>query len=94
MSDINQYLTDEAVEKVRDELAEVAIGGGYYATPIAVDEAEELARMALEVVLPDITQQAKAEAWDEGYIAGHEDARAVQPAYPQPTHNPYERKDS
>ena len=33
--------------------------------------------------------RAKAEAWDEGYMAGHEDARAVQPAYPQPTPNPY-----
>ena len=25
---------------------------------------------------------------DEGYQAGHEDARAVQPTYPEPTPNP------
>ena len=32
-------------------------------------------------------------AWDEGYHAGHEDARAVQPTYPDPTPSPY-RQDS
>ena len=31
----------------------------------------------------------KAEAWDEGHHAGHEDARAVHPTYPDPTPNPY-----
>ena len=30
-----------------------------------------------------------AAAWDEGHHAGHEDARAVQPTYPDPTPNPY-----
>lgn len=30
-----------------------------------------------------------AAAWAEGYQAGHEDARAVQPTYPEPTPNPY-----
>jgi hypothetical protein len=32
---------------------------------------------------------ALADAWDEGYDAGHQDARAVQPTYPEPTRNPY-----
>ena len=36
-----------------------------------------------------LIRQAKAEGWDEGYISGHEDARAVQPTHPQPTLNPY-----
>jgi hypothetical protein len=30
-----------------------------------------------------------AEVWAEGYEAGHEDARAVQATYPDPTPNPY-----
>lgn len=48
----------------------------------------EHADLIREVVAERI-QQAKAEAWDEGHLAGHEDARAVQPTYPQPTLNPY-----
>ena len=31
----------------------------------------------------------RAEVWDDGYDAGHTDARAVQPTYPEPTCNPY-----
>lgn len=31
----------------------------------------------------------RADAWDEGYYAGHRDARAVQETYPEPTPNPY-----
>ena len=30
-----------------------------------------------------------AAAWDDGHQAGHEDARAVQSTYPEPTPNPY-----
>jgi hypothetical protein len=39
--------------------------------------------------LADLLAATRAEAWDEGYDAGHEDARAVQPTYPEPTRNPY-----
>ena len=39
----------------------------------------------LGAVLPDLL----AAAWDEGHQAGHEDARAVQSTYPEPTPNPY-----
>ena len=42
----------------------------------------------LAAVLPDLL----ADAWDEGYHAGHEDARAVQPTYPDPTPNPYRQE--
>jgi hypothetical protein len=31
----------------------------------------------------------QVETWEDGYNAGHEDARAVQPTYPEPTRNPY-----
>ena len=34
-------------------------------------------------------RDAMAAAWDEGHEAGHEDARAVQSTYPEPTPNPY-----
>ena len=40
---------------------------------------------ALSAVLLDLL----AAAWDEGHQAGHEDARAVQSTYPEPTPNPY-----
>ena len=43
------------------------------------------AESVLARVLPDLL----AEAWDSGYHAGHEDARAVQPNYPDPTPSPY-----
>lgn len=30
--------------------------------------------------------------WDEGFDAGHETARAVNPEYPNPTPNPFREK--
>lgn len=36
-----------------------------------------------------VLEAALAAAWDEGYDAGHRDARAVQPTYPDTTPNPY-----
>jgi hypothetical protein len=30
-----------------------------------------------------------ADAWDEGYDAGDQSARAVNPEWPEPTRNPY-----
>lgn len=69
MSDLDRYLTDELVEKVRDELAGVVIGGGYYAMPIAVDEADRLARKALEAAAPLIAAKALRDAAD-GYQSG------------------------
>lgn len=36
----------------------------------------------------EVARKAKAEAWDDGYCAGHVDARAVQPSYPEPTNKP------
>jgi len=44
----------------------------------------------LAAVLPDLL----AEAWDEGYDAGHNDARAVQATYPAPTPNPYRTEET
>ena len=48
---------------------------------------------ALNDALPREVLRQKAEAWDEGYHAGHEDARAVQPTYPDPTPNPYRQTE-
>lgn len=39
------------------------------------------------VIPPD--EETPAEVWEDGYDAGHGDARAVQPTYPDPTPNPY-----
>lgn len=44
---------------------------------------------AINATLPAEVVRQKAEAWDEGHHAGHEDARAVQPTYPDLTPNPY-----
>ena len=35
----------------------------------------------------------KADAWGEGHHAGHEEARAVHPTYPDPTPNPYRQTE-
>lgn len=36
-----------------------------------------------------ITRDEAAAAWDDGYDAGHRDARAVGDHYPDPTPNPF-----
>ena len=41
---------------------------------------------------PDLPKLLAA-AWDEGHHSGHEDARAVQPTYPNPTPNPYRQTE-
>lgn len=53
-------ITDEAVEAARDELAGWQIGSGYYATQVAVDEALDMARAALEAALPLIVDDLRA----------------------------------
>ena len=52
---VEYQITDEAVEAARDELAGWQIGSGYYATQVAVDEALDMARAALEAALPYMT---------------------------------------
>lgn len=37
--------------------------------------------------------QLRAEAWDEGFEAGDQTARAVNPEWPEPTRNPYRSHD-
>ena len=65
------------------------------------DEAEAKARRfanllgnnakALNDVLPREVLRQKAEAWDEGYDVGFDEARAVQANWPARTPNPYRR---
>ena len=45
--------------------------------------------MTTAAVLPELL----ADAWDEGHHAGHEEARAVHPTYPDPTPNPYRQTE-
>lgn len=45
--------------------------------------------LAVAATIREAVAVALADVWDEGYHAGHEDARAVQPTYPDPTPNPY-----
>ena len=47
----------------------------------------------VHVVLSVEKLRQKAEAWDEGHHAGHEEARAVHPTYPDPTPNPYRQTE-
>ena len=46
---------------------------------------------ALNDVLPREVLRQKAEAWDEGYDVGFDEARAVQANWPARTPNPYRR---
>lgn len=56
--------TDALAEKIRDEVAGIVIGSGYYSTAIGVDEASEVAAAVLPIVADEV-RKAKAEAWDE-----------------------------
>lgn len=91
MTDLDRYLTDDLVERTMRALYTYEELEHPFESLTRHDLGwlEGQARASLSAVLPDIIQQAKEEAWDEGYIAGHEDARSVQPTYPQPTLNPY-----
>ncbi|MGN8718659.1 hypothetical protein ACTQ2Q_09925 [Atopobiaceae bacterium LCP21S3_F11] len=104
MSDLDRYLTDEVRERAAEAIAShnfdvhvpswsIRCAGCDWSELGGVVELHDqhLADLALSAVLPGIIRQAKAEGWDEGYNAGHEDARAVQPTYPQPTLNPHEQ---
>ena len=57
--------------------------------PVLAAMFRDYAQTALAAVLPKLL----ATAWDEGHHAGHEDARAVQPTYPDPTPNPYRQTE-
>lgn len=67
MTDIDRYLTDEVVEKAAKTMADDWDPDRY---PVLATMFRDYARTALAAVLPDIIQQAKAEAWDEGYAEG------------------------
>ena len=49
-------------------------------------------RTLTDAIAAEVLRQ-KAEAWDDGHHAGHEDARAVHPTYPDPTPNPYRQTE-
>ena len=84
MSDLRQILGHRYDDVIQRALAAVDTPHhGYQVTRGNVDARDVDA--ALSAVLPDLL----AGAWDEGHQAGHEDARAVQSTYPEPTPNPY-----
>lgn len=88
MTDLRALLGDDRYDEVLTKATKRALFN-YPNLPISIVEHEALAAQALAAVLPELL----ADVWDEGYHAGHEDARAVQPTYPDPTPNPY-RQDS
>ena len=49
-------------------------------------------RTLTDTIAAEVLRQ-KADAWDEGHHAGHEEARAVHPTYPDPTPNPYRQTE-
>ena len=73
----------EAVRTLR-ELAEKAAG-----EPIPFGDSDLYAEVVDGALDAAAERDALAAAWDEGHQAGHEDARAVQSTYPEPTPNPY-----
>ena len=76
---------------VRSTGAHWGFPGEYY--PLLADDLESYYGPITPVLdadgLPVVTPAELAAAWDEGHDAGHEDARAVQSTYPEPTPNPY-----
>lgn len=89
MSNLREILGDRYDDVIERALAAVDTPDhGYQVMRGYVDERD--VSTALAAVLPDLL----AEAWDEGYQAGHEDARAVQPTYPEPTPNPYRTEET
>lgn len=71
MSDLDRYLTDEVVEQAaRAEWEREWPDRPWERAPDDVrDFYMSVARISLSIVLPDIIQQAKAEAWDEALQA-------------------------
>ena len=63
----------------------------YDESSLATVQAHHVAQVTEAAVREQIAAErdALAAAWDEGHQAGHEDARAVQSTYPEPTPNPY-----
>ena len=98
---MSTWPTDEAREAVRQALTvtiedvHVVIvdrdGTTSGATSVGID-AEGFADAVLAALAPHVAALVRAEraaAWDEGFDAGHQAARAVNPEWPgQPT-NPY-----
>ena len=83
------YFTDNEADLVlhgRGSLWTVGIATGRKIVEIEVTN--ELAAMIGDFLLAAVLPDRLAAAWDEGYQSGHEDARAVQPTYPEPTPNP------
>ena len=92
MTDLRALLGDRYVSTMRaavladnpEAITSAQQVGGKLGQLIYLSAVERLDR-TLSAVLPDLL----AGAWDEGHQAGHEDARAVQSTYPEPTPNPY-----
>ena len=92
MTDLRALLGDRYVSTMRaavladnpEAITSAQQVGGKLGQLMYLSAVDRLDR-TLAAVLPDLL----AGAWDEGHQAGHEDARAVQSTYPEPTPNPY-----
>ena len=97
---MSAWPTDAEREAVRETLAvEITVGfrdeagdDAYQWGVMDSDDRSALADAALAALAPHVAALVRAEraaAWDEGFDAGHQAARAVNPEWPgQPT-NPY-----
>ena len=81
----------EKAERERDALAERAEKAEAKAARFAGLLGHQ-SRTLTDTIAAEVLRQ-KAEAWDEGHHAGHEEARAVHPTYPDPTPNPYRQTE-
>ena len=95
MNDHPAHMTRAEHAEARATAAEVASRGYRERAEKAEAKAARFAgllghqsRTLTDAIAAEVLRQ-KAEAWDEGHHAGHEDARAVHPTYPDPTPNPY-----
>ena len=94
MTDLRELLGDKHDDVI--EKAARATWFGYLTYPDPCPEWDGLTearrrihRSVVSSTLASVLPDLLAGAWDEGHQAGHEDARAVQSTYPEPTPNPY-----
>ena len=61
-------IRDEAlIKRIRDEVAGIVTGSGYYSTAIGVDEAAEIAATVLPIITAEV-RKAKAEALTKRWV--------------------------
>lgn len=90
MTDLTPEIIEQALAALLDKRMVEPESVDYYI--IGDRSAHEVIEAVLSAVAADLRAEGAAEAWDEGFGAGHEAARCVQPEYPDSPTNPYRKE--